>query len=104
MSTKYMAAVAPNKRKVLLVANSGDSNTYTNYDGEATVWYEPYDDKLTDDSNSPQINEEYHMALVWGALQLAGFDQYARRFDTEVRAARTHKTGKPFHVTRPVHY
>jgi hypothetical protein len=105
MPTRYMAAVAPNKRKVMLVSNTGnDTSQFTNYTGNAVVWYEPYDNVLSSDSNSPQINEEYHMALVWGALKFAGFEQYARRYDQEKREARSNKTGKPYHIVRPTQY
>lgn len=55
-------------------------------------------------SPSPSFNSRYHIELVWGALMLMGFNQYADNFYRDIKRAKANKDGKKVGTIRQWDY
>lgn len=94
MSTEYFAYVTPNHDKIGIIGEDSTTGSKVYYSGDARLIYSKYDDELTADTDTPVINERFHMALVWGALAVLGLTKYKQEFDKEVRSALQSKQGR----------
>ena len=91
--SEWYAYVTPNHDKIGIIGED-DTGSKSYYTGDARLIYSKYDDALVDDTDTPAINERFHMALVYGALAILGLGKYQQEFNKEIHAALSSKIGR----------